>query len=148
MIEEKKLDKELKRLLKLPFAPQDEEEIDSLMAEYRRIAQRDAKSLAHFLRAVDRLIDSASRVPPPAELVQSLRETPVPEREAAPLGCGTCNGTGWRSFQKWVSPAGVEPYMADYADFCACDRGIFMRKADAARKEEQAAKRRSKGSAA
>jgi hypothetical protein len=140
VIEEKKLNKELSRLLRLPFAPQSKEEIDGLMGEYRRIACRDAQSLAHFLGAVDHLVDTSSRVPPPAALKEAILETPVPEREKAPLGCEICNGSGWRSFQKMVHPSGVDAYLADFATFCGCERGQWMKAKEQERKAEVSAK--------
>ena len=135
MIDEKKLTKELKRLMKLPFAPQNSEDAEQLMAEYRRIARRDARSLAHFLRAVDHLVDTSSRVPPPAMLANAILETPVPEREKAPMGCEICQGNGWQSFTRMVGKQ-----LLDYADFCVCDLGQFLRNAEIKRKQERSSK--------
>ncbi len=62
----------------------------------------------------------------------------------APLGCEVCRGSGWKSFQRPVSIASVAPYTADYADFCDCSRGQWMRMMERQRKEESAAKKKGK----
>ena len=134
---------QIKRLMRLPFAPGAPEDAKALTEEFRRVL-RSCISEAHLGAVIDSLMDSCTRVPSPAEVAEAVRTVTAPDRAKAPLGCGTCQGTSWYSYTKRItSVCGTQDY--DFADFCSCERGVWMRQMEKTRKEEEAAKQRSKG---
>ncbi len=95
---------------------------------------------------VDRCAELSGFCPTDHDLLRVAEEMRIErveeKRPKAPLGCEVCQGSGWQSFQRMVSPGGVVPYLADYADFCACARGVWMRQCEKDRKLEAAEKKK------
>lgn len=135
MITDKVLNAQIARLMRLPFAPADEEDAKALAIEYRRVLRSSVQSDEHLRAVADFLIDRCEKVPPPAQVSNAAIEVSDPGSQKAPLGCDVCRGSGWKSFSRTAhTPAGS--YMADYADFCDCDRGVWMREIERQRKAE------------
>lgn len=124
------LTKQAKRLIKLPFAPQDEEGARGLLEEYKRVLRPRCLTDAHCAAVVDYLVDHSQRCPPPAEVIVASEEVPAPDAQKAPEGCGACSGTGFVIVERGLTSA---------ADFCRCGLGDFKRAAAARYQAERTA---------
>lgn len=144
MLDEAQLTKELGRLMKLPFAPADGEDRKALMLEWRRVARKYLRTNAHVKAVADHLMEHSQRVPTPADLVEAAGLVPEPERTTGPLGCATCEGSGWHSDKKAMTQAGPFRYEAVYTDYCHCERGQWMRACETARREKASEKHQKK----
>lgn len=137
------LSKQAKRLLALPFAPHDPEDIRSLLEDFKRILRPRTLTDGHCAAVVDYLIDHSQRCPPPAEIIAAVDTVEAPDEAKAPMGCQDCKGSGFRRFTRRVKVNnGQHEYDADFADFCTCRLGEFKRAGEQRYKAEQAAKRR------
>lgn len=104
MITEKHLSAQIKRLLRLPFAPSELEDARAIAEEYARHLRR-LRSAEEVVNAVDLVMGSAIRCPPPAEVAQAVDSVRQEhERRRAeqqeppwkrPVQCGDCQDTGW-----------------------------------------------------
>lgn len=118
--------------------PKDREAVILLAQQLKRASEDFHVPMADIVREC---VDSSSWCPTPHDLrniAGELRD----KAKKAPLGCQVCQGSGWRSFQKHVDPLNDgKGYMADYADFCDCERGRWMRQCEKDRKTEAATKK-------
>lgn len=139
MVSDAVLMKQAKRLLRLPFAPSEQEDQKGLLDEFRRVLRPRVLTEAHCAAVVDHLIAHSQRCPPPVEVIEAVETVDAPDVAKAPMGCADCRGSGFRSFSKRVK-VGAHQYEAEFADFCGCSLGEFKRAAEARRKAEEAAK--------
>ena len=123
------LNKQLKRLLRLPFAPSDPDEGKAYLDEWKRVLRPRLLTEAHCTAVVDRLMESSSRIPSVAEVIEAAEQVPAPDAQKAPDGCGACKGTGFVILERGITSA---------ADFCRCGLGEFKRASDARRRAEAA----------
>jgi len=101
---------------KFPLLPAGQKELRRTL---RRISESDRKFLE---RLISRVVDTFTICPKPGELMQQAdaMRKPLTEKPLGNPDCEVCHGEGWESFQKWVEPGGVDPYMADFARPCKC----------------------------
>lgn len=126
---EKLLNQQIKRLMSLPFAPSADEDARLVTNEFRRVLQGNCRTDAHLEAVVTHLMNLASRIPPPAEVLAACGAVSAPESTQAPNGCAACGGTGFKRFTRTVhTPAGA--YEADYASPCGCARGQWRASAN------------------
>ncbi len=135
MIAETVLNRQMRRLMNLPYTPTDPEKLGESMRELKRIVDRDVRSDEHLSAIIDTLIDHAAAFPPPSALVEAIEHTPDPSMAKGPLGCSGCKGTGWYSYTR-------NGY--DFAKFCACELGQWKRASLKAHEEQKAQSRRSR----
>lgn len=136
MTTKKCIDREARRLLRLPFAPNDADGIESVMREFTRVLQAHCTSDSHCTAVVTHVMDRTQRMPPPSEIVNAAYEVADPEVSKGPDGCEACGETGFRSVER-RTPLG---YTVDVAVFCECSKGQWMLKAEKERIAEKAAK--------
>jgi hypothetical protein len=145
MISTDVLKKQLSRLMRLPYMPRDPDSIKGLSLEFTRVLRGCCRSDIHCALVVDAVMDAPrDRVLAPGDVIEAARSVVSPDASGPP-GCLRCAGTGWFSFQREVMTAAGE-YLADYASFCRCARGHWMRESDQRRKEESMAKSNRGGS--
>jgi len=152
MLTDSCLNKEVKRLFKLPFAPTTDEDQKGLVGEYKRVLRSRAETDAHLTAIIDRIMDSEIRCPPAAQVAITAGEIAPPQASAKLMGCEECGfwvgpngeahqGNGYMTHVKKVSPGGVEPYDADYSTPCACALGRVIQAGMDKRREAARAKR-------
>ena len=116
--------------------PQDRAGQLGLAQGLKRAADRHRINQAALVR---RCAELSAFCPTDHDLMRVAEEM-AEDKARAPMGCEVCRGSGWRSFQKQIEPIPGQPYMADYATFCTCERGQWMKAADDRRKAEARAK--------
>ena len=129
MISDAHLTKQLRRLLRLPFAPSEPEDQKAYIDEWKRVLRPRLLTEAHCTAVVDRLMESSSRIPSVAEVIEAAEQVPAPDAQKAPLGCEECNGIGFVIVERGDTSA---------ADFCRCGLGEFKRASEARRRAEAA----------
>lgn len=140
-VTEKCLNQQIKRLMRLPFAPAERDDIQAVAEEFKRVLKTRVVTDAHCAAVIDHLMAHAQRCPPPAEVIEAAERVEAPDAVKAPMGCQQCHGSGFRSFTRKVK-AGVHEYEAEIADFCQCALGEFKRAGEARDKAEREAKSR------
>jgi hypothetical protein len=140
MLNEKKFEAQINRLVRLPFMPKEDEELKALKTEYRRLL-RNCRTDAHVDLVVTHLVDHSPRVPSPADLLEAINSINSPETTKSPFGCELCMGTGFVQTQRPAAPPGVLPYTADVAEYCDCPRGRWLADGHKHHFEEERAKR-------
>jgi hypothetical protein len=138
--------KQIKRLFDLPFAATNQpgdEAATRVKGEFGRVIERAECSGVWLEAVVDRLMATAQRFPPPAELATAIEDTPRPETQKAPMGCDDCHGSGWHHFTQRVKTA-AGSYEADVCQFCHCSLGQWKRAAEQARKTKSEERARSR----
>lgn len=115
--------------------PKDREGVLHLAQELKRASEDFHVPMETVIRECH---DISQWCPSPHDIRNVARELHERAKPKAPLGCEVCRGSGWRSY---VHPVNGN----DYADFCECSRGQWMRSMERQRKEEAAAKKASKG---
>ena len=105
--------------------PKDRAGILALAQELRRASDDFHVPMAKIVRECG---DSSSWCPTPHDL-RNIAGEMRDKAKKAPFGCEVCQGSGWRSYQHPVN-------LNDYADFCDCARGRWMRQAEQDRKTE------------
>ena len=140
MISAAMMRKQVGRMLRLPYAPLDPADLKGLADEFARVLHSVCDVDAHCAAVVDAVIDSTDRVPAPATIRSVAATIPAPNHKGPQTECSICDGSGWQSFVRSVTIPAVGSYMADFADFCPCARGQWMRDCEKKRKEEAAAK--------
>lgn len=129
MISQSQMKKQLARLMRLPYMPREPESLKGMADEFTRVLRGCCRSDVHCAMVVDAVMDAPrERVLSPGDIVETSRSVVSPDL-IGPPGCNLCEGTGWFSFERpLTTPAG--DYVADYADFCACLRGKWMRESE------------------
>lgn len=123
-ITEELLNKQIKRLGRLPFAPTQTADVEALAEEYKRAFNRCAKSGEHLKAIVDEVMNRAMRCPPPAEILEIAAGVPLPSTDP-PAGCNDCRGLGMRHIER----NGFEAM-----EFCSCAKGVWRQQRDRERK--------------
>lgn len=114
--------------------PKDREGLLQLAQELKRASDDFQMPMESIIRECHEI---SQWCPTPHELRNVAKGMREELRPKAPLGCEICQGSGWRSY---VHPVNGN----DYADFCPCARGQWMRSMERQRKEEAKAKKASK----
>lgn len=98
----------MRRLLRLPFAPVEPEDVAGLSREFDRVLRRCASD-EHLAAVVDRLVETSSRCPCPADVCAAVEAVEPPELATISY-CGQCV-EGWKQIER----NGVE-----CVEMCAC----------------------------
>lgn len=147
-----------RRLLRLPFSPQDEDAEKVWKREFERIIKARCDNDAHAIAVVTHLCDNSHRCPPPAAIVEACQQVVPPEAVKAPAGCDLCVD-GFQQFQRidnsrigrsqmtqtgkkgeTMVPLG-KPQTVDVADYCVCTKGQWLKAKHAEWRAKEAAKK-------
>jgi hypothetical protein len=118
LLEDADYDKQVERLSGLPKFPQLPAAQKELRRALRRISDTDIGFLRHLL---DEVVDTATVCPTPSELIQMAGAKR--HRTYASIGktdCKLCGGSGFVTTMRRVSPLGMDPYDAEFAEVCTC----------------------------
>jgi hypothetical protein len=128
------INEQARRLLRLPFAPDKDEDEAGWRKEFSRIIKSRCDNDEHVIAVVTRLMETSHRCPEPAAVVDACIEVETPAPDKAPGGCELCQGLGFQQYEK-RDKFGSSVSVADY---CICGLGQWLKVKHRQYREEQA----------